>query len=87
MLIAVLSVIICDFYIEGIAFLKSEADAPLVIDRNGVLTFSISRQLMESIPRRNAKVVETPGEVNEFQFSAGAPHDIRRKSSAPAGRV
>jgi hypothetical protein len=49
-------VIIRNFDIIGITINKPETDAPLVVDGDRMLSFSVSPELVESISRRNPKV-------------------------------
>ena len=44
-----LLVVIRDFYIERISFLPDEADSPLTVDPNTVLSFSISVEFFQMI--------------------------------------
>ena len=46
------SVIIDDLDVEGVAVLPAEADAPLIVDPDTVLTLSVARELLQSISRR-----------------------------------
>ena len=46
-----LLVIVDDFYVVSVTAFPTEADAPLVIDPNAVLTFSACGQPFQSIAR------------------------------------
>jgi hypothetical protein len=48
---------------------KPEAYAVLVVDGNRVLSFSVSPELVESIARRNPKVIQTRRQVDILQLS------------------
>jgi hypothetical protein len=63
------SVIIRDFDIVRIAGNEPEADAPLVVDGNRVLSFSVSPELVESISRRNPKVIQACRQVDVLDLS------------------
>jgi len=43
-----LSVIIRNLYVVGAPVLPSEADAPLVVNPNTILTFAVTRKLFEA---------------------------------------
>lgn len=51
-----LLMIICDFNFVCIVLSPLKANAPLIIDPDGVLTFSISLQFLQPIARRRAQV-------------------------------
>jgi len=51
------SVIVCDLDIVGITIDEPEADAPLVVDRDGVLSLPVLPKLVEPIAGRNLKVI------------------------------
>jgi hypothetical protein len=57
------SVIVCHFNIVGIALHEPEADAPLVVDGDRMLSFSVSAEFVEPIARRNPKVIQTRGQI------------------------
>jgi len=46
-----LSAIIRDFHVVGVSFPPREADAPLIVDPNAVLSFAVSGQLLKPIRR------------------------------------
>jgi hypothetical protein len=50
-------VIIRYFDIVGSTLDEPETDAPLVVDSDGMLLFSVSAELVESISWRNPKVI------------------------------
>ena len=56
-------VIVADLDIERIAIHKPEADAPLVVDGDGVLPFSIIRERVQPIARRNSEIVQACRQV------------------------
>jgi hypothetical protein len=51
------SVIIRNLNIVSITLNKAEADAPLIIDGDRILTFAVSPELVESISRGHPKVI------------------------------
>jgi hypothetical protein len=51
-------VIVADLNIVSITVLKPEADAPLVVDRNGTLSFAICTEGVKAITRWNLQVIQ-----------------------------
>ena len=49
--------IVCDFDIVGITVNVAEADAPLVVDGDSVLSHPVACELVEPIPARNPQVI------------------------------
>lgn len=41
----------------GVSFAPSKAYPPLIVDPNAVLAYSIPRQLLKPVTRRNAKIL------------------------------
>jgi hypothetical protein len=50
--------IINDFHVMRIAVYPAEADSPLIVDPNAILTGAIAREFFQSIAWRHAQVVE-----------------------------
>jgi len=50
--------VITDFDIVGIAVNKPEADAPLIIDGDGMLTFSVAPESVKPIAARYLQVFQ-----------------------------
>jgi len=63
--------VINDLDIQRVAILKSKADAPLIVDANAPLTFSVSPQCFQPVPRRRAKVFKRRCVVDHLQLSLG----------------
>jgi hypothetical protein len=63
------SVIIRNVDVVSVTGNKPEAYAPLVVDGNRVLSFSVSPELVESIVRRDPKVIQTRRQVDILQLS------------------
>ena len=63
--------VVDDLHIEGIGSLPNETDPPSVIDANAVLTLTLTPQLLEPVTRRNAKVLNGAGALQEHQLSPG----------------
>lgn len=61
------SMVVNDLYIVGIAIPKTEADPPLVIDRDRVPALSIPLQIMQTIARRNPEIIKATRIINVFE--------------------
>jgi hypothetical protein len=66
-------VVVNDLNLLGIPFAPSKADAPLTIDTNAVLSGALAGQLLDSIARRAAKIVQGFGGVQNQQLTMGYP--------------
>jgi hypothetical protein len=51
-------VVVGNLDIMGVAVPPAEAEAPLIVDADGVLPIPIPGQLFQAIARRNAQVLE-----------------------------
>ena len=56
-----------------------EADTPLIIDSDTVLSCSITAQMLEPVTRRNPKILETTRGVNLPQLAQRNASDARVK--------
>jgi len=74
------SMVIGYFDIIGIAIAKSEADAPLIVNGNGVLSMAIIFQLVQPVARRHLQVVQAHGIIKKFQPSYGTGQQFRGQS-------
>lgn len=54
-----------------------EADTPLIIDSDTVLSRTITAQTLESVARRNPQVFQTTRSVNLAQLAQRDAHDAR----------
>lgn len=70
--------IVSNLNVISVPIMKSETDAPLVINSDGKLTGSIIFQDMETIARRNLQIVKRYRIVQEFKPSDCALNKIRR---------
>ena len=77
--------IIRNFDIVSITGNEPEAYAPLVVDGDRVLSFSISSELVESISRGNPKVIQARCQVNVLELSPRTPQYIWRQLLGPTG--
>jgi hypothetical protein len=58
-----------------LAVTPDEADSPLVIDPNTMLTSSISLKRLKSVARRNAKILQPDGGIKVEQFTPAHAFD------------
>ena len=61
--------VIDNFYLISIAALPLKAHAPLVVDANTLLTFSISAQFFQPICGRHAQIMGVDGVVYHTQLA------------------
>jgi len=78
--------VIGDCYLLGVGAGPAEADAPLVVDADGMLALAVPLQGFESIARRHPQEVEGDRRVDELEFDQRAPPDVARKPPGPARR-
>jgi len=74
-------VIINDLNVVRIAVLPPEADAPLIVDANTVLTGAIAFELFEAVPGRNAEVIELFGGVHDAELPQHEPLELGREAT------
>jgi hypothetical protein len=74
------SVIVDDLDVVGVAVLPAEADSPLVIDANAVLSGAVPLELFQAIARWNPKVVELLRGVHSNQFAKHGALELSRVS-------
>ena len=72
--------VIRDFYIKRIAVYETEADAPLIIDRDGVLSSPLSLQSMKMVAWGHFKVSDGRREIEILQFAQGSGPHVGRKT-------
>jgi len=78
-------VIIRHFDIVSITGNEPEANAPLVVDGDRMLSFSVSPELVESISRRNPKVIQARCQVDVLELSPRSPQYLWRQLLGPTG--
>lgn len=78
--------IIRNFDIVSITGNEPEANAPLVIDGDRVLSFAVSPELVESIPRRSPKVIQERRQVDVLELSPRPPQYVWRQLLGPTSR-
>jgi|HubBroStandDraft_6_1064221.scaffolds.fasta_scaffold176413_2 hypothetical protein len=61
--------IVGNFDFEGVAAPPNEADSPLIVDANAVLSLPIAAQGFEPIARRGCQIAEVGGSVELPELS------------------
>ena len=62
--------VVDDLDVEGIRAAPHEADSPLIVDSNAVLSLPRSLQRLEAISGRDTKILQGDGPVQKQQFPA-----------------
>ncbi len=65
------SVIVNDLDVPGIATLKAETQAPLVVDAYAELTRALTLEKLEPVVRRHPQVLQSSGSVEHLQLALG----------------
>jgi hypothetical protein len=76
--ITISSVIIDDLNVVGIPFDPTEAQPPLVIDSDAMLSPPVTRQCLEAIPRRGLEIAQGARPVKVVQLPARHALDRRK---------
>jgi hypothetical protein len=76
-----LLVVVDDLDIERITVLPPEAEAPLIVDANAVLSGAIPFELLQPIAGGNAKVLEPLSRVDQAKLSQHKPLELGRKAA------
>jgi hypothetical protein len=78
--------VICDFNILSASVCPSEAEAPLPVNTDAVLSGSIPFKRFQPIARRNSQIIEICGNFKLSQFPAGNSGDPRKSLDAVSFR-
>ncbi len=79
--------IIAYFDVVGISINEAKADTPLIVHRNGMLTFSLIPECMKAIAWRHLQIIEPGRKVNIFQLTNGSLGNVRGKALPELGRL
>jgi hypothetical protein len=60
--------VVDDLDVMGISVLPAEADTPLIIDADAVLSGSVATQRFQPVVRRDAQILEVLGIVQHAQL-------------------
>jgi len=80
-------VVVTELDLIGIAVFKAEADAPLVIYRDRVLSATIAFERMQPIAGRDLQVVDPSGGIDLLQLAHSSCDHVRRHAFRFAGQV
>jgi hypothetical protein len=64
----------------------AEADPPLIIDPDAVLSFSVATQSLQPIAGRNPQVIEAGGDLELAQLAASHDRDTLKAPDALSAR-
>jgi len=78
--------IICDFNIFSTSFRPSEADAPLPVYTDAILSGAIALERFQPITGRYSQIFEICGNFKLSQFPAGNCCDARKSLDADSSR-
>jgi hypothetical protein len=76
-------VIIYNFHFVSVAIAPHEADPPLIVDADAVLTGPVAFKSFEVISRRNAKILQPAGGMNVQQLAPGHTLDRPKSGRSP----
>lgn len=74
------SMVIRDFYIKRIAVYKTEAEAPLIVDGDGVLSSPLPLQSMKAVAWGHFEISNSRCEIEILQFTQSSGPHIGRKA-------
>ena len=72
--------VVDDLDVMRVAGPPSKTDSPLSVDADAVLSSTITFQLLESVRRRNAEVVECRRRIHHSELSEGNALHVRAQS-------
>ena len=61
--------VIADLDLVGVPIFEPEADSPLIVDRDGVLTLPVSLQRMQPVTRRYPEVIQTRRQIDVLELA------------------
>jgi len=67
------SVVVGDLDLVGVAVLEAEADTPLVVHRDRVLTLALALKRMQPVAGRDLEVVEPGRQIDVLELARGLP--------------
>ena len=77
--------VIDNFNIERIAFIKAETKPPLIVDADAPLSGAITAQFFQPVLRRNLQIVQPERTMQHLQFTLSDRADIREAPRVCAG--
>src|ERR1700722_6122682 len=79
------SVVIDNLYLIGVGIPPDETDPILIVNADGVLSFSIFDQRFQVVVGRDAEVIQSDRRIEHRQLSCRNPPQIGRNASALPG--
>jgi hypothetical protein len=79
-------VVVHDLDVVGVAASPSEADPPLVVDPDGVLTLPITAESFQPVPRRNPQIIQARRGVQHPELPQGHPLHVPTEASGRVSR-
>lgn len=76
MVMAILSMVIRNLNLVGVAVLPDEADTPLVIDPDAVLSLTVSREFLQPICRRDSEIFQALGSFDHLELPLHGALDV-----------
>jgi len=72
--------IVCYFNIVGISVHESEADAPLIVDGYGVLSFPVTLESMQPVAWRNLEITQACCPIQILKAADSSAYDMGRQA-------
>ena len=79
------SVVVDDFDLLGVGASPAEADAPPVIDADGVLTAPVAAERLEAIAGRHREKGQFDGRIDELKLNQSALPNLAGHAARAAG--
>ena len=76
--------VVDDLDVVGVAFRPPEADAPLIVDANAVLSLSIATERFQAVAWRRAQEIKGVSGVDQEQLSLGLSPNCEPLAGTPA---
>ena len=73
--------IVNDLYFVSVSLSPTEANPPLVVDANAMLTLACSGQLLKSVARRDTEIAQAFRGVENSEFLPGKTVQVGREAS------
>lgn len=68
--------VVTELNVVGVAIREPKADAPLIVDRNGVLSRAIALEGMQAVAGRHFEIGDLQRGVDGFESAESAPRDV-----------
>jgi hypothetical protein len=75
MLILTSSVVVGEFHVMSLAIAPHEADPPLVVDPDAVLTLPVTAERLQTVARHRTQLVETLCRMDYLELASGPRDD------------